>query len=264
MNLNLTLPDYAYETIIKFIRDFTLGKGVVVGLSGGLDSSVVLALCVHAIGPEKVIAVHMPDSITPSIESEHAKIIAEKYGVDMRIINIEPAVRELKKISGVSSLNAVANLKARTRMTILYSIANENSLLVAGTSNKSELLTGYFTKYGDGASDFAPIGDLYKTQVRLLAREIGIPEEIIRKKPSANLLPDQYDEDELGVKYEILDRILYGIELNIDIRKIQNILGVNERVIRRVYALYESSKHKRVLLYIPKLGIRTVNTDWRE
>ena len=135
---------------------------------------------------------------------------------------------------------------------------------MAGTSNKSELLTGYFTKYGDGASDFAPIGDLYKTQVRELARDLSIPEEIITKKPSANLLPGQYDEDEMGVDYQTLDAILYAMELNTPHGEIPRILGVDERIVNRVMDLYRRSRHKRVLLYIPKIGIRTINTDWRE
>ncbi len=260
----VTLPPHARETIIHFIRDFTTGRRVVVGLSGGLDSSVVLALCTEAIGAERVLAVHMPDSVTPKGETEDAQKIASLFGVEMRIIRIDDVVKEIEKTVGIRSEGAIANVKARARMMVLYAIANEESRLVAGTSNKSELLTGYFTKYGDGASDFAPIGDLYKTQVRILARKIGIPEDIINKRPSANLLPGQYDEEELGVSYESLDRVLHAIELNIPRESIADFAGVEKKIADRVLELYERSRHKRVLLYIPKIGIRTVNTDWRE
>ena len=170
----------------------------------------------------------------------------------------------MTKTAEISGQNAIANLKARIRMCILYAIANEEGRLVAGTSNKSEILVGYFTKYGDGASDFAPIGDLYKSQVRMLAQKIGIPEKIIEKKPSANLLPGQYDEEEIGVPYDILDRILYGFELNLSTERIAQILDVDESLVSRIYSLYLATRHKRVLLYIPKIGVRTVNTDWRE
>ncbi len=260
----ITLPPYARETIVRFIRDFVGQGNVVLGLSGGLDSSVVLALCAEALGPERVLAVHMPDSVTPGRESEDARLIAETFGVELRVINIDPVVKSFLAELKLKSPRSIANLKARVRMSILYSIANEEYRLVVGTSNKSELLTGYFTKYGDGASDLAPIGDLYKTQVRLLAREMGIPDRIIGKKPSANLLPGQYDEEELGVAYELLDRVLYAIELNIPRERIPDFAGVSDEVVERVMSLYERSRHKRVMLYIPKIGVRTVNTDWRE
>ncbi len=263
MNLDPALPNFAREVITRFISDFTRGKEVVVGISGGLDSTVVLKLCVDALGPEKVLAVHMPDEVTPRKESEDSREIAKAWSVGYREIKIDEIVRSYVEALNVKKDKTIGNIKVRTRMNILYAIANEESRLVAGTSNKSEILTGYFTKYGDGASDFAPIGDLYKTQVRALAREIGVPEGIIRKKPSANLLPGQYDEDELGINYEILDRILYGIELGLKKDKIAEIVG-DAKLVEHVFSLYENSRHKRVLLYIPKIGVKTVNTDWRE
>ncbi len=264
MKLEPQLPDFAKDAIIHFIRDFVKERNVVIGLSGGVDSSVVLALSVRALGSERVLAVHMPDSITPKTESEDAKLIANKFGVSLRIVPIDNAVKEISKVSGVKKTETVGNLKARVRMSILYAIANEESRLVVGTSNKSEILTGYFTKYGDGASDLAPIGDLYKTQVRILAKELEIPQRIIDKKPSANLMAGQYDEDELGISYENLDKILMGIELGLNTKKIKELANVSERDILRVLNLYRGSRHKRVMLYIPKIGARTVNTDWRE
>jgi len=263
MTLKLELPEYALETLIHFIRDFTHGKRVVLGLSGGLDSAVVLALCAKALGPENVLAVHMPDAITPELEQRDAKEVAKRFDVALSVINIEQIVTTFVSTTKVHSSLATANIKARTRMLILYAIANDEHRLVAGTSNKSELLTGYFTKYGDGASDFAPIGDLYKTQVRQLARLLDIPKRIIQKKPSANLVPGQEDEKELGIDYETLDKVLYGIELGLEKEVLIQKIG-NEKAVNRVFELYIKSKHKRVMLYIPKIGVRTVNTDWRE
>ncbi len=264
MNLKVHLPEFAEDTIIHFIRDFAGERGVVIGLSGGLDSSVVLKLCTMAIGHERVLAVHMPDNVTPDSETEDAYTIAKQMGVEYREINIDKVTDVLRGYINTDDFSVLGNIKARARMLILYGIANSESRLVAGTSNKSELLTGYFTKYGDGASDFAPIGDLYKTQVRELAKRIGIPEKIIGKKPSANLVPGQYDEDELGMDYEMIDMILYGIEMNLTRESIVKSMNVDMLAVERIFKLYEKSRHKRVLLYIPKIGLRTVNTDWRE
>nr|AAZ32455.1 NH(3)-dependent NAD+ synthetase [uncultured euryarchaeote Alv-FOS1] len=264
MNLSPELPDYALDTITHFISDFVGDGKVVVGLSGGLDSAVVLKLCAMSLGPERVLAVHMPDSVTPEEESEDARNVAKEAEVEFREIRIDDAVETIADMAALESSGAVANLKARVRMSVLFGIANQESRLVAGTSNKSELLTGYFTKYGDGASDFAPIGDLYKTQVRALAEKIGIPERILKKAPSANLLPGQTDEAELGVDYDTLDEVLHGIELNLTPAEIMEIGEFDEALVSKIYALYLKSRHKRVLLYVPKLGVRTVNTDWRE
>jgi NAD synthase len=149
-------------------------------------------------------------------------------------------------------------------MVVLYSIANKENALVIGASNKSELLTGYFTKYGDGASDLMPIGDLYKTQVKLLARKVGLPEKVINKVPTAGLWPGQRDEDELGIDYFTLDKVLYGIELLMDDLRISEETGVNLETVNRIRKMVEISRHKRVLIYIPKVSIRTVGLDFRE
>ena len=262
--IEVKLPDYAQKTILEFIRDFAGEKKVIVGMSGGLDSSVVAKLCVMALGRERVLGVHMPDNVTPNEDTENAQNFAELLGIEYRVIPITTIVEMITNETKIKKRMSIANLKVRVRMSILYSLANELDALVAGTSNKSELLIGYFTKYGDGASDFAPIGDLYKTQVRILAEEIGIPEKILKKAPTAGLLPDQYDEEEIGMKYEVLDKILYALELGYSEERASEILDLNIDLVKKVYAMHENSRHKRILLYIPKIGIRTVNTDWRE
>ena len=262
--LEIKLPDFTYQTILKFIRDFSGDRNVILGVSGGLDSSVVLKLCVDALGTQRVLTVHMPDKVTPEEDTDDVKTLSEELGVELRIIPIDDFVNEFKNKLWIKNKNSVANIKARIRMLILYALANEENRLVVGTSNKSELLVGYFTKYGDGASDLAPIGDLYKTQVRMLAEKIGIPQKIIDKKPSANLLPGQYDEEEMGILYDLLDRILYGLELGLREEDIVNYTGASPDVVRRVIEMHRKSRHKRVMLYIPKIGAKTVNTDWRE
>jgi NAD+ synthase len=149
-------------------------------------------------------------------------------------------------------------------MIVLYFVANTEDRLVIGTGNKSELLTGYYTLFGDGGCDFLPLGDLYKTQVRAMARHLGVPEVIVSKTPTAGLWKGQTDEGELGLPYEELDRVLLGMELQLDPATIAEKAGVPLDRVRRVEALVSGSVHKRKTPLIPKLGIRTVGLDWRE
>src|SRR6266704_2743434 len=156
------------------------------------------------------------------------------------------------------------NLRARARMIVLYFIANTEGRIVMGTGNKSELLTGYFTLFGDGAADFLPIGDLYKTQVREMARYLALPPEIVEKVPTAGLWPGQTDEGELGISYDELDRILLGIELQLEPEAIAQKAGVPLDHIAYVQKLVTSTVHKRKMPLIPKVGARTIGLDWRE
>ncbi|MCK4717798.1 MAG: NAD(+) synthase [Thermoplasmata archaeon] len=159
---------------------------------------------------------------------------------------------------------ADANLQSRLRMLFLYYLANSNNLLVLGTGNKTELLVGYFTKYGDGASDLLPIGDLYKTQVWEMARDIGVPQEILDKTPSAGLPDVGSDEEELGYKYEELDAVLWGIEHGWDDARASGEAEVSEDGVKGIRLLVRKSAHKRGLGLIPKIGLRTVGIDWLE
>jgi NAD+ synthase len=156
-----------------------------------------------------------------------------------------------------------ANVKARLRMVLIYSYANKTKSLVCGTSNKSELLIGYFTKYGDGGVDIMPLGDVYKTQVFELARFLHIPKEIIEKPPTAGLWKGQTDEKELRLKYDQLDQILYGLECKFSHQKIAHEVAVSLEDINRIHNLRKSSQHKRRLALIPKIGLRTPGLDWR-
>ncbi|MCD6461710.1 MAG: NAD+ synthase [Thermoplasmata archaeon] len=248
-------------------------EGVVLGVSGGLDSAVVLCLAVEALGPEGVTALIMPSSNTPPGDTEDAISLCSRLGVGAERLDIDPLISSfldiLEKGGGVEEKPmAVANLHARIRMILLYHHANSQGLLVSGTSNKSELLVGYFTKYGDGGADILPIGDLYKTQVRKMAADLGVPEGILKKRPTAGLLPDQYDEEELGITYDLMDPILYGIELGLGDEEIADSLPspleTDPETVARVRRMVYRSAHKRGIGYVPKMGFRTVGIDWRE
>ncbi len=228
------------EEICKFIKEYvdkSNTNGVIIGLSGGIDSSTVAFLCKRALGEKKVLGLIMPEKgVTREEDVEDALSIADMLGIEFKIIEINEILDALKRKLGEGNKIAEANLKPRIRMTINYYFANNMNRLVAGTGNKSELMIGYFTKYGDGGVDFLPIGDLYKTEVFKLAEYIGVPERIIKKKPTAGLWVNQTDEDEIGMSYEELDEILKAIEKG---------QRRGDDKFKRVEILVKNSKHKR-------------------
>lgn len=262
--IELNLPSYTYDTIIKFIKDFVGNKKVLIGLSGGVDSTVVATLCARALGNSAVLAISMPDTRSDTKNMSDVRLVTKNLNIELRTIYIDKILELYKNTLGNLNTLVLGNLKARIRMTILYSVANKEKRLVVGTSNKSELLTGYFTKYGDGAADFYPIADLYKTQVKMLAKVIEIPGTIIKKVPTAGLWKGQTDEKELGIDYKDLDLILYGFELGYNSEEIAEVTGLTIEKIKIVEKKIQDSKHKRIILYVPKVGVRTVGTDWRE
>lgn len=265
-------PKFKPETI-DVIHSFIIQKmdeakadGVVIGLSGGLDSSVVAKLCADALGPEKVLVLIMPESTTPEKDIKDALGFSNTLGIEYRVIDISNMLEGFKSLLSPLDLDykTVGNIKARCRMILLYTHANLTNRLVMGTSNKSELLTGYFTKFGDAGADFLPIGDLYKSQILGLAKAIDIPGNIIKKPPSARLWEGQMDEEELKIQYRDLDRILLGIELKLDAKDIAQRVGVEYSEALRIQDMVEKSVHKRKMPLIPKIGIRTLGLDWRE
>jgi NAD+ synthase len=188
--------------------------GLVLGLSGGLDSSTTAILCSEVVNKDKILGLVMPSRTTTSNDVEDAVRLAEDLGINYQIIPvdllIEPIVAACRESVGHNHFDmAEANLKARMRMMLLYYHANALNRLVVGTGNRTELLVGYFTKYGDGGVDILPIGGLYKTEVRSIAKHLEVPQKILDKVPTAGLWPGQTDEEELGIKYNILDEILY-------------------------------------------------------
>jgi NAD+ synthase len=260
-------PSQWAEPIQAFLRhhlDEAKGTGYVLGMSGGLDSAVVGILAVRAVGKERVHAIHLPAPDSLPEDVEHARLACRAAGLKLEVHGIGPIVAGLDRaVSLGDDARLRGNAKARARMMVLYTEAQRRGALVCGTGNKSELLTGYFTKHGDGGVDVQPIGDLYKTQVRILARHLGVPAPIIEKPPSAGLYPGQTDEGDLGVTYDDLDEALKGLELNLDPAAVARKSGLSLELVQRVDAMVRRSEHKRRLALIPKLGARTVGIDWR-
>ncbi len=254
-------------TITLFLRrhvEAAGAKGVVVGVSGGLDSAVVVALAVRALGKDKVHAIMLPSPDSNPEDADHARLACRAVGVEPVLHDIGPIVDGLEASLGARPEARIrGNAKARARMLLLYAEAQARGDLVCGTGNKSELLTGYFTKHGDGGVDLQPIGDLYKTQVRPLARFLGIPEPILVKPPSAGLYPGQTDEGDMGLSYEDLDAVLRGMELNLDPPVIARKSGLPLATVEKVEAMVRRTEHKRRTPLIPKIGARTVGIDWR-
>ena len=254
------------KAIIDFIDEYTEKAGrrkVVIGLSGGVDSSLVAKLATLALGSENVYTVFLPDVSTPLEEFEDSRMIAKTLEVDYKAIDLSPMIHSITNVCGEMDEVVLGNIKARLRMIFLYQMANSMNALVCGTSNKTEILLGYYTKYGDGGSDFMPIGDLYKTQVYKLAKYLEIPEKIIQKPPTAGLWKGQTDENELGMPYEKIDSILYWIERKAGIEAISEKTGIEKKEVERIYEMVEKTEHKRRFPPIPKIGFRTVGIDWR-
>lgn len=249
-------PEQVAERLCNFLR-VEIGnagfKKAVLGLSGGLDSSVVAALCAKALGPENVLAVTMPYKTSSKETVRDSRAIVQWLGLRTIDLPVTDQVDAYFQLVGEASLLRVANKCARERMSILYDQSAAFEALVIGTSNKSEILLGYGTQHGDMASAINPIGDLYKTQLRRLAVHLEVPEQILAKQPSADLWVGQTDEDELGFTYADADRLLV---LMVDQGRLRDELeatGFSAELIERVTMQMNRTHFKRRPPLIAKL-----------
>jgi NAD+ synthase len=249
------------DKIIEFIK-FNVKKsglnGGLIAVSGGIDSALILAYSVKALGSKRVHTITMPErDVTPSSDITDVMQLTKQYDVTCDVIDITSTLDSIRtSIPNFDDSNKITtgNIKPRLRMMISYYYANLLNFMVLGSSNKTELLTGYFTKYGDGGVDLMPLGDLYKCQIRQLAEFIGVPEDIIKKTPTAGLWPGQSDEDELGASYDLIDLILYGNELGYSSSAIAKKLNVDLALANRILSRFEQSDHKRRLPLILRLS----------
>jgi NAD+ synthase len=254
------------EILSRFIRVEIHRAGfdrVVVGLSGGIDSSVVTFLCVRALGPQNVLTVTMPYKTSSEATRRDSQAVVQQLGVHTLDVPISDQIDAYFAHIGDATQLRLANKCARERMTVLYDQSAAFGGLVAGTSNKSELLLGYGTQFGDMASAINPVGDLYKTQLVELARYLKVPEEILSKEPTGDLWVGQTDESELGFSYAEVDRLLV---LMVDRRWRRSELlqaGFDAEFVDRVATMIRRNHYKRRMPVIAKLSHRTMDRDFR-
>ncbi len=301
MNLNPDQLKINPEKISQKLQDFIKSSaenlhrpGAIVGLSGGIDSSLALSLTVAALGADKVLGLIMPERDSQPDSDADARLHASELGVTVEKIDLTPILNDMgiyqhipkaifaqkgiaavaaragyKLYSGVTGknpfldglegtnfaplrlANAYYRMKHRVRMVLLYARAEHANLLVVGTANKTEFLTGFFVQYGDGAADIMPLQGLYKTQVRQLAAFMKVPEKIINKAPSPDLLPGITDEFALGITYEKLDLVLAGLEMDLESKEISLASGVETRKVEYVRELLKRSLHMRISPPVP-------------
>lgn len=274
MKLEPTILDLDWsevETKIKrFIKDYVEksgAKGLVLGLSGGIDSCTAAALSALAIGGDKIFGLLLPEQETYNAKDvEDAKLVAEKFGFKTEMVDVTSTLKDFYTsipIFEPSDKLCKGNIKARARMIYVYYYANRLSMLVCGSSDKSETMIGYFTKWGDIAADISPLMDLYKMQVRKLAQHIGVPKEIVKKPASPALWPGQLAEEELGIKYEILDLILYGLEHFMKTEEIAQQLGIKQEFVNTIKRRWLYMEHKRRMPLTTKIQYRTMGADFR-
>ena len=242
--------------------------GIVVAMSGGIDSTVTAALAVEALGSDRVLGLGLPCHKSDRTQVNEARTIADGLGMEFREIQLQPLLGAFEETIGAEFESAsierpnernraVGNVIARLRMCCAYYAANRGSRLVVGTANRSELLLGYFTKYGDGAEDTYPIGDLYKTEVWALAKRLGVPRRIISKTPTAGFWATQTDAGELGAPYDVIDPLLYRlVDEGESLEEAVDALGIEPDLAREIVSLFAETAHKRTTPHTPGIANR--------
>lgn len=251
-------------TRIREYLDESKKSGGIIGLSGGIDSSVTAYLLSKAT--KNFYLLLMPSSSTSKKDIDDALRIVKLLNAEDKftIIEIDSLVNDISKTVNTSDKLVIGNVKARIRMVLLYAFAQKMNYLVIGTGDKSEIMLGYFTKYGDGGVDVLPIGDLYKTQVRMFGEYLGIPEEIVKKPPSPALWEGQTAEGEIGLDYETIDSILYlRFEDMKEPEEVAKLTQTPIEMVNKIITMVKTSQHKRLPPEIFRLSGRAVNSDWR-
>jgi NAD+ synthase len=258
------------KRIKRFIKEYVENvgaDGIILGLSGGIDSATIAAISSLAIGGASVTGLILPEVETYNTKDiADAEFVAEKFGMKTQICDITPVLESFYKtipIFDQTDKLCKGNIKARTRMIYLYYYSNKLNKIVCGSSDKSETMMGYFTKWGDAAADIAPLMDLYKSQVRKLAEHMGIPAELATKPSTPALWANQLAETELGIKYETLDLILCGFERFMTTEEIAQQLDIRKVLVENVKSRWLAAEHKRRLPLTPKIEYRTVGADFR-
>jgi NAD+ synthase len=252
--------------LVGFLRDETQKAGFargVLGLSGGVDSAVTAYLAAEALGPENVLGVLLPYRTSDPRSRSDAELVAKELGIRSEVVDITPMVDAYLKNSGDEGRVRAGNVMARQRMIVLYDLSWRDRARVYGTSNKTELMLGYGTLFGDMACALNPLGDLYKSQVWQLAESLGVPRHIIQKPPTADLWAGQTDEAELGIPYAVADHLLFKM---VDDRRTDAELradGFDVSLIARVRSAIAANQFKRRPPVIAKVSHRTVNVDFR-
>jgi NAD+ synthase len=259
-------PDLTRRLLVEFLRaeagKFGFDK-LVLGLSGGIDSALAVYLGVEAFGPQNVHAVMMPYATSSPESLAHAQLCVDDLGCSADTVEITPMVDPLFARFPDITPGRKGNIMARERMIVLFDQSLARGALVLGTSNKTEILLGYTTWFGDSAASLQPIGDLYKTQIRALSRAIGVPQPILDKKPSADLWPGQTDESELGITYDEVDQVLYLlVDERLDPARVVD-MGFAAAFVQDVLRRVRGNQYKRMMPIIAKVGSRTPGVDFR-
>jgi len=259
-------PALTRRLLVEFIRNETRKFGfqrLVLALSGGIDSALSAYLGAEAVGPENVFAVMMPYRTSSPASLAHAQLVVDDLQLPHTVVEITPMVEPLFARFPDMSAGRKGNVMARARMIVIFDQSLAQGALVLGTSNKTEVLLGYTTWFGDSAASLQPIGDLYKTQVRALSRAVGVPQPILDKQPSADLWPGQTDETELGIAYDEVDQVLYLlVDERMDADRIVH-LGFDAALVTRVRTLVKNMQYKRMMPVTAKVGSRTPGVDFR-